>query len=198
MTAWNSSSTDTKYAALSSPTLPVPVSKLQSQTVTGVTSLGTDSYSATIQGRTVSSNIVCWADGTSSSPGSCASFDQMGAKLDLPTTNEQIIYNPSASNGYALFNTTIPQVAGILTCDNTTAKGWSMALNLTNGGQGSNPALLDGYSGVSLSGTGTPNMYVTNSSQAWLATETVDGLFKGVHLTGAVGSGSRLTWTKIR
>ncbi|MGN6526354.1 MAG: pilus assembly protein [Burkholderiaceae bacterium] len=200
MTHWNSLGS-TKFAALSLPNQPVPTSTLVTQTYSAATTIGTDSWGDTITAKTLTDNPICWADNTkSSSSATCASYTKMGSKIDLPGTNEQVIFNPSGANSEALFNTTIPGTSTIVTCQSTGAAGYSTALSTNNGGAGSG-TLMDGYSAVGLNGTGTPNVYITgsgSSAQMWLGTETSNDHFKGVHLNAAGGSMSRATWTKLR
>jgi len=191
MTAWNGTTTDTKYAALtqSTPTTPVSVtaSLLQGQTITANGA----------SGRTVSNTAVCWAGGTACSGGTSANT-QMGWTLPLPTSTEQVIYNPLVSNGDFFVNTTIPATSQALTCGSTPVAGFTMGISVTNGGAGTTPAFDDGNSGYSLNGAGTPAIYAVGSS-TFIGTNTNDQhQFKTKKLNPQPGIGTRLTWTKIR
>jgi type IV pilus assembly protein PilY1 len=209
MSHWNSLGS-VKFAALTGSALvqPVDPSKLVTQTYGAATTVGTDARGDTITARTLTDNAICWADNTkSSTAATCASYTNLGSKIDLPGANEQVIYNPAGGNSQVFFNTTIPGASTIVTCATTPASGYSTALSTTNGGAGnSTGGTLLGASAaaVGLSGTGTPNIYITGSgsssgsSQMWLGTETTKGVFKAIQLTQSAGTMSRATWTKLR
>ncbi len=194
MAAWNGTSTDTKYAQLTqtSTTTPIAValSKLQTQTIT---ESGTT--------RTATNVAMCWVGmsscaGTTTSPVTVS--DAMGWVMSLPTSTEQVIYNPLISSGVYFVNTTIPATATTLTCSSTDVSGWTMGLSLANGGAGSVTAFDGGFSGYSLNGAGTPAIYGGGSS-TFLGTNTNDHhTFKAKKTNPQPGVGSRLTWTKIR
>jgi type IV pilus assembly protein PilY1 len=204
MTAWNATTTDTKYAALTQSSASTPVaitsSLLTSQTVT-----------ASGTSRVVSNNAVCWAGASVCASGN----DKMGWILSLPTSTEQAIYNPLVSNGDFFVNTTIPATSSALTCGATPVAGWTMGLSLSNGGAGSTTAFASGVSGSSMNGTGTPAIYVVGNS-TFLGTNTNNNgggtnasggggggsgsgdQFQSDKLNPQPGVGTRLTWTKMR
>jgi type IV pilus assembly protein PilY1 len=190
MTAWNATSTDTKYAALtqSSPTTAVAISSsaLQAQTVT----------TETTTTRNLSNITMCWVGMTGCDASSTASA--MGWVLNLPTSTEQVIYNPLVSNGDLFVNTTIPATSSLFTCSSTAVAGWTLGINLGNGGAGSVPAFDGNISGYSLNGAGTPAVYNYGSS-SYLGTNTNDEhQFKSKKLAPQPGVGKRVTWTKMR
>jgi len=204
MTAWNATTTDTKYAALTQPSSTTPVSVtaslLQGQTITAV---GTTA-------RTVSNTAICWAPSTSCPASNTASA--MGWVLPLPTATEQVIFNPLVNNGFFFVNTTIPSTTTALSCDVPSVTGFTMGISLSNGGAGTTPAFDDGSSGNSLNGTGTPAIYAVGSS-TFIGTNTNGSSSTSGTSGGGSGGGSqfatkklhtqpgigtRVTWTKIR
>ncbi len=188
MTAWNATSTDTKYAALTQTSSTTPVS-ITASLLTGQTATASGSA-----GRTVTNNAICWSGSTVCTSGNT----QMGWTLPLPTSTEQVIYNPLVSNGEFFVNTTIPATSQALTCGATLVSGFTMGISVTNGGSGTTPAFDDGNSGYSLNGAGTPAIYAVGSS-TFIGTNTNDQhQFKTKKLNPQPGIGTRLTWTKIR
>jgi type IV pilus assembly protein PilY1 len=125
MSSWNSKSA-TPYATLAAPQS-VTLATLEAQTVLGVFTSPTTGN----QYRTISSNPVCWSGSTT-----CTSStnNQLGWYLNLPSTNEQVIYNPTLQLGVFLVNTTIPPVASPFQCTTTAATGWTFGISPTNGG----------------------------------------------------------------
>ncbi|VEB44053.1 Uncharacterised protein [Chromobacterium violaceum] len=88
------------------------------------------SYSSTlgsVQGyRALSNNAVCW-QGVSG----CSSY---GWLLNLPGSNEQVIYNPVSQLGTFTVNTTIPPNSNPSSCTVSSATGFTMSLNPKTGG----------------------------------------------------------------
>ena len=189
MSAWNTGSANYKYDVLALPGQPVAPSSLQAQTVTATT-LGTDGVTY----RTVSSNTVCW-----SGSNACGTNTALGWKLDLPTAGEQAIYDPVQVQDSFVINTVIPQTVQALTCGSTIATGYTMAIDITNGG-GDNAPFPDGtnsYSGAALGGTGAVAVLIQNDKYH-LGTETADGSYKVLKFNFKGGNVSRVTWTKVR
>jgi type IV pilus assembly protein PilY1 len=194
MSAWNGTSTDTKYDQLTG-SQTVNAAALQTQTVTQ-----TIAGSGDISGyRVLSSNAVCWKGS-----GACSN-DQYGWKLALPTTTEQVVYNPVQSNGVFFVNTTIPANAQILTCSNTPASGYTMAVALGTGGAQSDSVFADAsgsftntnISGIGASGTGTPSIMIAGQNY-WIVQQTQKGTADDHKVKFTGGTGKRLNWTKIR
>ena len=125
MGAWNAKSAS-PFATLPAPQT-VALASLEPQTVLGVFT----SSSTGNQYRTISSNAVCWSGSTT-----CASSsnNQFGWYLNLPGSNEQVIYNPTLQLGVFLVNTTIPPVASPFQCTTTAATGWTFGISPANGG----------------------------------------------------------------
>ncbi len=193
MAAWNATATDTKYAALAQTNATTPITittgtsgNLTAQTVTASTSIT----------RTLSNNAICWAGSTA-----CASGNtQMGWYFNLPSSTEQVIFNPSLANGNFFVNTTIPATSSALTCGTEPASGFTMGVSVANGGVGTVSAFVGGYSGYSLNGVGTGNVYSAGGGSFYgTNTNGTNGSpFQTQKLNPQPGVGSRLTWTKIR
>jgi len=197
MNNWNATSTDAKYAAVGTSTstttaISIASSALQTQTATA------DSTNST---RTATNATMCWKGMTGCGNSSATPpiiTDAMGWTMTLPTSTEQVIYNPMLANGVLFINTTIPATSTALTCQSTDVEGWTMGLSVTNGGAGTVPAFDGDYSGYSLNGAGTPAIYAVGTT-TFLGTNTNDHhKFKAKKTNPQPGSGKRLTWTKIR
>ncbi len=210
---WNSMSS-IKYATttLTQPTAPaaaVSITNLQAQTITS-TSAATVANTGSDY-RTISSNPVCYADVTS-----CT---QYGWYLNLvsgnayppdpavPQTNssyptspavyEQVIFSPALIQGAFVVNTTIPAATSATSCFNSTASGWTLAIDPVSGGAFTTSFFLDGnsnplnaqsvaVSGLALGGTGTVTSLIAGGGQSYILTQTSGG----VPPSSGSGSGS--------
>lgn len=200
MDAWNAKSVF-KYQSLTNYGT-VPTTALTSQTTTDV-SFTNDGLG--ISGlRTISSNAICWNGSTTCSSGNAA----MGWQLQLPGTNEQIVYNPTYQNGMFVVNTTIPEVAQALSCDVKAASGFTYALVPDQGTTApTNYFLNTGYNGglvaaVGLSGVGsTMTVDVGNGSQVAsnMFTNTNAGGWKSLKIDKSANMyKERITWVRRR
>ena len=202
MTAWNHGQTTahnvqipasmTQQAALSTPQT-ITRSNLQAQTVTA-TSAGTTG--STILGyRSVSDNNVCWQGSAICTPSTTDTM--MGWYMDLPGTNEQVIYNPVIFQGALVLNTTIPPSAVQNQCTADIPTGWSMAFNIQSGGGfpagGAFPNSSDAYSstnpvaGIQTNGTGSP-WIVTVSGSPVMITQTSNSTAIATGIGGGGGN----------
>jgi type IV pilus assembly protein PilY1 len=127
LSAWNALSVGSQYATAAASATGVAspftlgVANLTAQTLTPNAANGTvDGTNAT----------VCWA-GTSSCTAANNSF---GWYVNLPSSSEQIIFNPVFFQGAILVNSTIPAVNAATSCTINTDTGFTYALNIANGG----------------------------------------------------------------
>jgi type IV pilus assembly protein PilY1 len=192
MDNWNSKSATVKYDSLASPSQqPIDVTTaITAQTVTATTT-GTDGLSY----RVVSKTVICWYGSTVCGSGNT----QMGWKLDLPGAGEQVIYDPVQVEDTMVVNTVIPQSVQPITCGNTPAAGFTMAVGVTNGGGDNAPFTDAGVqgSGVGTSGTGTVALLLAGDKHH-LGMETNKGAYKVVRYNFTGGKVDRVTWTKLR
>ncbi len=191
LSTWNGTNTDEKYDTVTGTgiTFPLSPSNLTTQTIAGVTGADGTAY------RSVTANKLCWAGSSV-----CASNNtSMGYKIDLPGANEQVIYNPTLIDDSFTVNTLMPQSTQALTCGNTPASGFTMAVDIINGG-GDNSPYTDGsnyYAGVSQNGAGVVTQYNYNG-KSYDGTETNTGTWVSKKHVRRGGVISRLTWTKVR
>ena len=191
LSTWNGTSTDEKYDALTSPTLPIARSLLVTRTLTNV--VGTDGSTF----RTVSpaDGTICWEGSTICSSGNT----QMGYKMDLPGSGEQVVYNPTLIDDSFVYNSVIPQSSQPLTCGNTPAAGFTMTTSIING-SGDNAPYTDGtnyYAGVAQNGAGVVSEFHYNG-QSYDGTETNDGRWTSRNRPPRGGQITPVTWTKVR
>ena len=129
--------------------------------------------------------------------------------LPLPQGDEQVIYHPVHAYGMLLVNTTIPEESRPLSCDDTPASGFTMALTMGDGGAanasffanaGNQFVSYDGefVSGIGLGATGTPSI-VSADGRPWLVEQTTKGdpVAKPINPPPG-GLGGRLTWVELR
>jgi type IV pilus assembly protein PilY1 len=199
MSDWNSKS-PVKYAALTG-SQSVSASTLTTQIATNVS--GT---TANISGFRSSTSVkVCWK-GSSTCNGT---NDKYGWKIALPSTNEQVIYNPTTTSGLFLVNTTVPSVSNALTCDVAPATGYTMAVTIDNGASPKTSFFANAtnnyvtgsglvISGIGLSATGTPSI-VTALKKPYMINQTSSGIGSITQVNPAAsGTGRRVNWAKIR
>ncbi len=205
-TAWNATTTDSKFDLEATPNQPVPMNKLLTQTMANVTGKDGVAY------RTLTGTTLCW-QGTSI----CGSGNtQLGWKVDLNlTAGEQIIYNPAQVEDSFVVNTVIPATVAPLNCINKPPTGFTMAPSLFDGG-GDNAPFSDGkpnddgttnsYSGLGANGSGTvtelnvggDGTSASSGDNTHLGFETTDGGWKGPKFNRRGGKVSKVTWTKVR
>ena len=193
MAAWNALGSE-QYAAQAGVTT-IAAGQLQVQTITEVA----DPTAVSEGMRVISRNPVCWTGGSG-----CGSNDQFGWRVALPGTDEQIIYNPTISDGVFVVNTAIPATEDILTCSSTRQTGYTMALDPDTGGAlpksyFQNYTSLHGgaVGGLKFSGVGTAT-FVSTGIGRYMVTQTVQGSAAGTPVMNPSGSGRRLTWSRMR
>jgi type IV pilus assembly protein PilY1 len=200
MGAWNTLSTAVKYASKTG-SRTLASSNLTAQTITLLSS-GSGTSPAT---RTVSNNAVCWSSSTT-----CASGNtKYGWYINLPTSGEQVIYNPIVYSGAFIVNTTVPANNSPFACSAYLPTGWTMALSPTSGGAlpnsffadaGNNFVTINGsvVSGVALNATGSPSV-VTAANDPYLVNQTTSGIGTVNRINPPGGTqGGRITWTQLR
>lgn len=215
MAAWNNGTTTTAgvtipasgttYRSLTAPQT-VSRSNLQSQTATTLST--TPPTGSPILGyRTSSANTLCWNGSSSCSTGN----NKYGWYLDLPSTQEQVIYHPIFNNGALVLNTTIPPSASSTSsCTASTTTGWTMAFNIATGGSfpqsyfhNSSGVFTIGsggssVSGIQLSGVGAPGL-VSVGSQQYTYFQTSTGIPAVAATNPQSGTiASRVMWEQLR
>ncbi|MGH8259309.1 MAG: PilC/PilY family type IV pilus protein, partial [Steroidobacteraceae bacterium] len=209
---WNAISPSQQAVGLGSPQT-ITLSTLEQQTITTVTPAApAQTY------RTVSENPVCWVtpepNDTSSmcpNPGT-----QFGWYMQLPGTDEQVVFNPTLSpDGELVVNTYIPLQDSPLSCSSTTSgTGFTMAIQ-PGSGAGSTSGFFtidtnngstttaNAADGVQLNGTGIPWFISSgqkgDNNSEYLITQTSSGpappMATNRHV---VVAGKRLNWVQRR
>ena len=206
---WNKLSPKQQGIGLTSaPNTPLTTSNLVQQTLTetpttttgGVTTTGT---------ATLTKNPICWAGTTTCSDGltTNSSKTDMGWYTVLPSTNEQIIFNPLAdpTTGAIVFNTYIPAANSPLSCTQNGATGFSIGMDPGTGN--ALPLRLfevggAAYDGVQTNAAGTAS--VINAGEAgggknYLVTHNASGTisFNQLNFYNVTG-GQRVYWIQKR
>jgi type IV pilus assembly protein PilY1 len=147
---------------------------------------------------------ICWQGSTACSSGNT----QFGWYANLPSTNEQIIFNPVFYQGAILVNSTVPANNALASCSINQDIGYTYALAVANGGvfdktfptyTRNGVVITDAIeAGVQTNATGSVN--VANSSQhtTYIVYQTVAGPdTQKLHLPPNTKS-KRLTWIERR
>lgn len=193
---WNGKS-GVKYKTLSA-SKTVGYSDLQAQTITEVEKA--DAAVGYSKVRSVSQNKVCWQGALV-----CTSNNnKYGWKIELPSTNEQVIYNPTISSGMFVVNTTIPEVTQVLSCTAQSSGGFTMAI-MPDTGAAPARSYFKGVTvnsgivaGLGLSGVGTTSN-LSSGKQDFIVTNTNDGRAKIVNVDKTLNINTkRLTWIQRR
>jgi type IV pilus assembly protein PilY1 len=127
MTAWNARGS-ARYASLAASATGLATTNyylaaanLQPQTVT---------VNATTQNRDITSNAtVCWA-----SLASCASTKQFGWSLNLPGSQEQIVFNPELVAQALTVNSLVPATYSRTACTSLADTGFTYVVSAMSGG----------------------------------------------------------------
>jgi type IV pilus assembly protein PilY1 len=139
--------------------------------------------SSTTAFRELDITRVCWEGTTTCTTGN----NKYGWRFDLPSTNEQLIYNPVFTDGVLALNTAIPPAAEqVGQCTPSLPTGWTMAFKMDSGGGApqnifvdNSGSLIVGAGHKSISGrkdnaVGTPYV-VTVGSKRYFINQTRDG-----------------------
>ena len=222
MAAWNALSS-TQYASLASvpansytyggSSVPViSTSDLQQQVITVLGSITNGAGVAQLV-TSISDNPVCWYSSTSCSSGNTS----MGWYMNLPGTNEQIVYSPVLQLGNFIVNSTIPAVITPYACTSSNPTGFTYSINPTTGGGtsttffGNSSGQFNNYtnattgqtsviSGIQLNGTGSVSVLTLGGALSpvtgtFLVTQTSSGTGTVVPVN-PLGNAqtTRLTW----
>jgi type IV pilus assembly protein PilY1 len=163
-TAWNTANPGAQYAALTTGTSgtsglsspftinPTTTGQMTAQTLT-VQSTGTVD---------LSSSTICWK-GTST----CGTNTSFGWYVALPSTQEQIIFNPVLVGSALQVNSIIPAANSLLSCSTTLDTGYSYAITLGSGTvappSSGNASFFVNTTQTSTSGGTTTTTTVTNT-----------------------------------
>lgn len=218
--AWNAhasaqyASLSTAASGLSSTGYYLTPSNLQSQTVT---------INATTQDREIASNAsVCWAGQSS-----CSSNKQFGWYLNLPGTQEQVIYSPELVLAALTINTVVPAPNNPTSCSAPSDTGFTYVINAMTGGAfnqvflppseaansavNTNPKYTDSVAiGIQTNATGTSFITTNVAGTRFLVSETnqvetgsgvssnnIAGIAVGLNLP-TNNVGRRLSWIQRR
>lgn len=196
LAAWNDKS-GVKYKTLSSEKA-VDYADLQEQTITETTLANAAvGYNRV---RSVSQNRVCW-QGSDLCP---TANNKYGWKIELPSTNEQVIYNPTISDGMFVVNTTIPEVTQVLSCTAQSSAGFTMAI-LPDTGAAPARSYFKGVlvssgivAGLGLGGVGSTSS-LSSSRKDFIVTNTTEGKAKIAEIDKTLNiTTKRLTWIQRR
>ncbi len=197
MASWNSKSTLT-YASLAStaaatgltsPSYAVTQAKLQSQPVT---------VDAITGARIGSANTICWQGGSCS-----AGTGKFGWYVNLPGTQEQVIYNPVLYQSAFIVDSVVPATNLPSSCTQSSNTGYTYAISVGDGSAFTTPFTkyntLANVAGVQTDATGTPAIVTTAEATTSLVYQTVSGTPSAQQISlKSKNSVRRLTWVELR
>jgi type IV pilus assembly protein PilY1 len=183
MIDWNSGRTTSNSVTIpASPSEFASLPKTTAQYDRDDLSVNTLATSSSASQRELAENTVCWSGSTA-----CALNNvQYGWRFDMPTTGEQLIYNPIFTDGVLVLNTTIPPSNTVGQCTPALPSGWTMAFKMDGGGGGKQNLFPDSAGslivatghksivGIKQSAVGTPYI-VTVGSNRYIINQTIGG-----------------------
>jgi type IV pilus assembly protein PilY1 len=194
LAAWNGMSTGSYASLASGPTL--GYSNLTAQTLSAPDNNGV------VAGTNV---VVCWQGSTSCTSGNTS----YGWYANLPSANEQVIYNPVFFQGAIVVNSTVPANNVPTSCSSNLDSGYTYALSVANGGVFTNTfptytkngtvVTESNEAGVNTNATGS--VYVVNTTQnvANIVYQTIPGTPGAQQLNIPSNiKAKRLTWVERR
>ncbi len=209
MSGWNALAAGSQYASLtaagtglSSPyTIPACPATGACSSLTAQT-LSAPNANGVVDGTNVT---VCW-QGTTACPSGNSSF---GWYATLPSTSEQIIFNPVFYNGGILVNSTVPATNSATSCTINTDTGYTYALSITNGGVFANAfpkytnngtLVTDSIeAGIQTNATGSVYVVTTAEGTSNIVYQTVSGTPGAQQVNiPANTKAKRLTWIERR
>ena len=216
MQAWNSGT-----AATVAHPVNIPASSLKYATLTEVTTTTpfyrtfarSDLYADTLATSSTSTareeavSTVCWNGSSACSSGNT----KYGWLFDLPTSREQIIYDPIFFGGELFVNTSIPPPATTVgQCTPSLPTGWSMGFKMDSGGGAAKNIFTDssgslvvsaGHSsimGTQLNAVGTPYI-VSIGSSPFMVSQTSGGPPKVTKINPQGGVTVKMvSWEQLR
>ena len=203
-TGWNGLSPNQQGIGLTTSPGKFTTTSLVAQTLTETPSTTVNNVTTTGT-ATLTQKVICWNSTTCSDGTSTGTA--MGWFTVLPSTNEQIIFNPLAdpNTGALVFNTYIPAVNNVLSCSQATATGFSIGMD-PGTGAGLPLRLFNvggtSYDGVQTNAAGTAS--VINAGEAgggknYLVTHNGNGTITFTQLNNYnVTNGQRVYWIQKR
>ena len=195
MAGWNALSS-AQFASLSGDNS-ISTASSSLQPITSTTTTVSDQGQITGYRTLSAATPICWAGSSTCSSGNT----QYGWMYNLPSTNEQIIYNPTIIQGAIVVNTAIPPAVSTTQCTANSQTGWTMAFDPVSGGalpQNFFSTVNSAASGVQGNAVGTSTAVIYNG-QVNVMSQTAPGnvLTKPVTPTNYSGP-ARVSWREIR
>jgi type IV pilus assembly protein PilY1 len=181
----------------------ITFSNMTQQTLTETFSQTSSSGTATTGTATLTHNPVCWNGSTTCSSGNTS----MGWYIKLPSTSEQIIFDPyiTTSDGSLIFNTFIPAANSPLSCDQATTQGFTIGMAADTGAGLTLPLFSVGgtsYDGVQNNAVGTGsvlNAGAAGNGKNYLLTHDSSGKLTFTQMNSYnVTTGQRIYWIQKR
>jgi type IV pilus assembly protein PilY1 len=203
LSAWNTLEPGASYAALSpaasglSPPYTLSSGNLSAQTLTP------NLPNSTVDGTNAA---VCWQGNTTVCSGT---NNQFGWYANLPSSGEQVIFNPVFFQGAFLVNTIIPANNVPSSCDSRSDTGYTYALSVANGGIFTNifptfsvngTLITDAIeAGVKLNAAGSVYVVNTAEGRANIVFQNMDNHPGGLPIQPPKNiKAKRLTWIEQR
>lgn len=200
LSAWNAIEPGARYASLSS-----AATGLASPYTLSSTNLATQTLTPTINGTVDGTNAaVCWQGSACS-----GASKQFGWYANLPTSSEQVIFNPVFYQGAFVVNTTVPANNVATSCTSNSDTGYTYALSVANGGVFTNtfPTFtMNGTvvtdpieAGVATNAAGSVYVVTTAQGTSNVVYQTISGTpgAQRINIPSNIKA-KRLTWIELR
>jgi type IV pilus assembly protein PilY1 len=204
LSAWNALEPGAAYAALTASTA---ATGLSSPFILSSTNLAAQTLHSSGNGTVDGTNVpVCWQGSSLLCPNPNSQF---GWFANLPTSSEQVIFNPVFFQGGFVVNTTIPANNVATSCTSNLDTGFTYALSVANGGVFTNtfPTFsINGTlisdpieAGVATNAAGSVYVVTTAQGTANVVYQTISGTpgAQQVNLPTNIKA-KRLTWIEQR
>jgi type IV pilus assembly protein PilY1 len=207
-TGWNGLSPNQAGIGLTTSPGKITTTSLVAQTLTETPSTTVNNVTTTGT-ATLTQKVICWDGTTLCSDGSKGTSNgtAMGWYTVLPSTNEQIIFNPLAdpNTGALVFNTYIPAANSVLSCSQAGPTGFSIGMDPGTGAALPLKLFTVGgasYDGVQTNAAGTASVINTGEAgggKNYLVTHNGNGTITFTQVNNYnVTSGQRVYWIQKR
>jgi len=196
MTGWNAKSA-AQYQVLTS-----AATGLSSPYTLGKSNLRQQTLTIAASGvRNGTNNPVCWQGSTDCS---LTANDRFGWYVDLPGSNEQIVFNPIFFQGAFIVDSSVPANNIPTSCTTNSDTGFTYVLAVGNGGtftstfNNRRDAMVNTV-GVETDATGSPYVVTTAEQTTNLIFQTVTGIPGSEQINlPSNAKATRLTWVELR
>ena len=204
LSGWNSLNPGAPHQALAATTA---ATGLAAPYTLSYTNLAAQTLTANTNGTVDGTNAtVCWQGSTTCN----GTNNQFGWYENLPSANEQVIYNPVINQGLFEVNSTVPANNIATSCQSNSDIGYTYRLSILNGGVFANafPNFVNpngtvvndpGAAGAQTNATGSVYNVITSQGTSYIVYQTIPGVPGTQNAPNpSITKSKRLTWIEQR